>query len=141
MLDIRLPRGYSTAKTVERLKAHLASRGFTDIDVNVTAQHEPMRTTTESSFVQTALQLLDERGLHASLWPTTGGGGPWSLFAALFDMPVLFDVGLGYGGNAGMAGEYLVLDTKGPVGGLVEAETYYCDLLRRWSEATEPQEG
>jgi len=135
MIDIRLPRGYSTVKSAERLKNHLVARGFDDIDVEFTAMHEPMRTTTESDFVQTALAVLEEHDLPVTLWPTSGGGGPWSLFAAYFGMPVLFDVGLGYGGNAGMPGEFLVLDEKGKIAGHEQAEMFYCELLERWAAA------
>ncbi|MCO5218201.1 MAG: M20/M25/M40 family metallo-hydrolase [Thermomicrobiales bacterium] len=133
MLDIRLPRGYSTLRSAERIKQHLSARGYDDIDVEITAQHEPMRTASDDEFVQIALQVLADRGVSASLWPTSGGGGPWSLFDAEFGMPVIFDLGLGYGNNAGMPGEFLALDQNGKLAGLEQAEEFYCDLLTRWS--------
>lgn len=137
LLDIRLPRGYSTATTAERLRSHLEAHGFGDIEVEVLATHEPMRTTTDAAFVRVALDLLAEHDLPVTLWPTSGGGGPWSLMAAYFGMPVLFDFGLGYGGKAGLPGEFLTLDAHGKLAGMEESEYFYCELLERWAMAPE----
>jgi hypothetical protein len=127
----------SSARTAERLQAHLANRGYGDIEVNMLAAHEPMRTTVDQAFVRVTLDLLKERGLPVSLMPTSGGGGPWSLMAAYFGMPVLFDVGLGFGGNAGMPGEFLALDDRGLLAGNEQCELFYCDLLERWADVPE----
>lgn len=99
------------------------------------ASHEPMRAPTNKPFVQTVLGMLQERDLPCTLWPTTGGGGPWSLMAAYFGMPVLFDVGLGYGGKAGAVGEFLVLDGADKVAGNLECEAFYAEMLERWAAA------
>jgi acetylornithine deacetylase/succinyl-diaminopimelate desuccinylase-like protein len=137
MLDIRTPRGMSSAKSAERLRAHLDARGYSDIEVNVIAAHEPMRTTVDRPFVKVVIDLLKERGLSVGLMPTTGGGGPWSLMSAYFGMPVLFDVGLGFGGNAGTPGEFLALDDRGPLAGNETAEYFYCEMLERWANTPE----
>jgi acetylornithine deacetylase/succinyl-diaminopimelate desuccinylase-like protein len=135
LLDVRVPRGFSAARTVDRIRVHLQKRGYEDIDLQVLAAHEPMRTGTDNEFLGVVLELLSEAQIPVNLMPTTGGGGPWSLMLTRFGMPVLFDVGLGHGGKAGEPDEYLVIERgqDSQVADLIESEAFYVEMLRRWA--------
>jgi hypothetical protein len=85
--------------------------------------------------VKTVLELIAEEGAAVGLMPTTGGGGPWSLLAVRFGMPVLFDVGLGHGGKAGEPNEYLVVEGATQAADMVGCEVFYAEMLRRWARA------
>lgn len=136
LLDIRLPRGYSPAKTIERLRRHLEKQGFPDIAVEVVAAHEPYRTAVDSDLAHSVLSLCEEDGIPVTLTPYSGGGGPWSLFAAM-GKPVLFDVGPGHGAGAGAADEFLALDGHDKVQGLVDSELFFARFLKRWAHLKE----
>jgi acetylornithine deacetylase/succinyl-diaminopimelate desuccinylase-like protein len=135
LLDIRVPRGFSAQKTIQSIRMHLDAKGYADIDVEVLAAHEPYRTSTDNAFVKTVLELIAEEGAAVGLMPTTGGGGPWSLLAVRFGMPVLFDVGLGHGGKAGEPNEYLVVEGATQAADMVGCEVFYAEMLRRWARA------
>lgn len=136
LLDIRVPRGFSAQKTVASIRRHLDAKGYADIELEVLAAHEPFRTPTDAGFVKVILDLIAEEGVPVSLMPTSGGGGPWSLMAARFGMPVLFDVGLGHGGKAGEPNEYLVVDGATQAADMVECEVFYAEMLRRWARSS-----
>jgi acetylornithine deacetylase/succinyl-diaminopimelate desuccinylase-like protein len=80
--------------------------------------------------VRAAETLFASRGLEVVWWPMTGGGGPWSIFAEEFGMPVLRDVGLGHG-RASATDEYLVIDGAGSVGGMVDMAVSHAEFMAR----------
>jgi hypothetical protein len=63
-------------------------------------------------------------------WPMTGGGGPWSIFANEFGIPVLRDIGLGHG-RASSIDEYLVIEGNGRIGGMVEMALSHAEFMLR----------
>ena len=133
LLDVRVPRGYSSRRTAERIKAHMEKKGFGDLEVEVLAAHEAFRAQADDPWVRSVIKQVEERGVRVHVTPFTGGGGPWSLFASDFGMPVLFDVGLGHSGKAGQPGEYLVIDGNDKVAGMVDCELFYADMLKRFA--------
>ena len=133
LLDVRVPRGYSSRRTVDRIRAHLERRGFADLEVDALAVHEPSQTSADHPWVRSVLDLIAEYGYGVHLSPFTGGGGPWSLLANEFGLPVLFDVGLGHGGRAGQPGEYLVIEGNERVADFVQCELFYADLVQRFA--------
>jgi hypothetical protein len=66
-------------------------------------------------------------------WPATGGGGPWSIFAEEFGIPVLRDVGLGHG-RASATDEYLVIDGGGRVGGIGDMAASHAEFMLRLAD-------
>lgn len=133
LCDIRVPRGYSAKKTIQRIREHLANHGYSDIDVDVIAAYEPYQTRLDSDLAQAFTNILDEKGVTWMAWPYVGGGGPWSLFAEL-GMPVLFDIGLGHGGNAGGIDEYLVVNSSKQYAGIVDSALYFVEFLKRFAK-------
>lgn len=130
MLDIRMPRGASSAKTLEAIHRTLTNAGYGDVEAEALALHEPAKTDRDAAFVRTWESVFARTGHRVTFWPYSGGGGPWSGFTSEFGMPVLFDAGIGHGGRAGGPGEYLVLDSETGAAGNVETEVFYAEFLR-----------
>jgi acetylornithine deacetylase/succinyl-diaminopimelate desuccinylase-like protein len=129
--DIRLPRGYRTREVADLIRRHLDAEGFGDIELEVLAAHDPARTPVDSPFVRAWDALIREQVKQVEYWPYSGGGGPWSKFTSDFGIPVLFDAGLGHGGKAGGPGEFLVLESEGPIADSVACEAFYAEFLDR----------
>lgn len=131
--DIRLPRGMSALKTIERVKQTLIDKGFGDIDVQVVAAYEPFQTDINSDFANTITELLDERKIPIDVWQFVAGGGPWSLFSE-YNIPVLFDIGIGHGGFAGGLNEYLVVESNDKIAGIIDSELFFVEFMKRYAE-------
>lgn len=132
LCDIRIPRGYSAKKTVQRIKDHLVEYGYGDIAVEVIAAYEPYQTSLDSDLCSSLTSILDEENIEWIAWPFVGGGGPWSLFAEI-GMPVMFDVGLGYGGNAGGIDEFLMIESTDKRAGIIDSELYFVEFIKRFT--------
>ena len=134
-LDIRVPRGYKADAVVDQFKAHLESHGYPDVELDVMGAFDPSTTDPDSPLVRSikrSFQIMDVPLLMA---PSTGGGGPWSLYATEMGMPVIRNVGLG-SGSAG-SNEFLVIDGTDTVGGLVESELSHILMLKSYAEEEE----
>lgn len=133
LCDVRIPRGYSAKKTIQRIQDHLIEKGYGDISMEVIASYEPYQTGTDSSLGRALTQCLDERSVPWFAWPYVGGGGPWSLFSE-YGLPTLFDVGLGYGGNAGGIDEFLAVEDGPHWAGILESEVFFGQFLYRYAQ-------
>src|ERR1051325_838319 len=58
------------------LKAHLAKRGFSDIEVNMTGGYDPTSTSKDSPLTQAQLAAYKKFGIDAWLWPRNAGSYP-----------------------------------------------------------------
>ena len=66
-LDLRLVPGMKFDDAVAALKAHLAKRGYGDIEVNVTGGYNPTQSAADSELIQAQLRVLRAGG--ACCWP------------------------------------------------------------------------
>jgi hypothetical protein len=80
--------------------------------------------------VRAAEDMLGSAGVEIIWWPMTGGGGPWSIFANEFGIPILRDIGLGHG-RASSTDEYLVIEGSGRIGGMVEMALSHAEFMLR----------
>jgi acetylornithine deacetylase/succinyl-diaminopimelate desuccinylase-like protein len=134
LFDIRLPRGYRVDPVIEAIERHLEASGRGDVALDIVAAHNPLEADPDSDLLAAVRRACDEVGVAVETQPYTAGGGPWSEFGNRFGMPVLFDVGMGHGGNAGAPEEYLVIDEAGGRG-LVASELWYARLLELYASA------
>ena len=134
LCDVRVPRGYHAQKTIERIREHLVANGYGDIEVEVIAAYEPYQTGLDSTLCKTITGILDEKKIPWFAWPFVGGGGPWSLFPE-YGLPTLFDVGLGYGANAGGIDEFLAVESTSEYAGIVDSELFFIEFLERFAQA------
>ena len=131
--DIRIPRGFSAQKTLQRIKAFMKKKGFEDLLIDVISYYEPYRNEKDSPLMKSLFKTLDEFSIGTEIWPYAAAAGPWSIFTEE-GIPSVFDLGIGYGGDEKGINEYLLLDKYEKLAGLVEAELFYVRFLKNFIE-------
>jgi acetylornithine deacetylase/succinyl-diaminopimelate desuccinylase-like protein len=95
-VDFRLVPDQDPADILRKLRAHLDSQGFTDINITDLGGDAPARTSPDDPFIQmVAATARDVYGVPMTLVPMTGGSGPSHVFVHDLDLPVATG-GLGY---------------------------------------------
>src|SRR5688572_20529086 len=110
-IDMRLVPGMKFDDAVAALKAHLARRGYGDIEVNVSGGYNPTETKADTALIQANLAVLRKRGIDPLLWPRNAGSYPGFAFT---DPPLSLPsghFGLGHGGGAHAPNEFYVIDS------------------------------
>jgi acetylornithine deacetylase/succinyl-diaminopimelate desuccinylase-like protein len=113
-IDMRLVPGMTRDAAVAALKAHLAKRGYGDIEVNVSGGYDPTSTDVSSRLIQAQLAVLRRKGLDPLLWPRNAGSYPGFVFTeAPLSLPS-GHFGLGHGSAAHAPDEYYVIESSNP---------------------------
>ena len=113
-IDMRLVPDMTAAKAVEKLKAHLAKRGFGDVEVNMTGGYDPTETPADSKLVQAMLATYRKAGIDPLLWPRLAGSWPGATFTAPpLSLPA-GQFGLGHGAGAHAPDEYWLVESANP---------------------------
>jgi len=113
-IDLRLVPGMTFDGAVAALKAHLAKRGYGDVEVNVTGGYDPTETPASAGLVQAQLALLRRVGLDPTLWPRNAGSYPGYVFTnAPLSLPSAH-FGLGHGSGAHAPDEYYLIESANP---------------------------
>lgn len=113
-IDMRLVPDMKFDDAVAALKAHLAKRGFGDIEVNVTGGYNPTATPATAPLIQAQVSVLKRRGIKTTLWPRNAGSYPGYIFT---DPPLSLAAGhwgLGHGSGAHAPDEYYVIESASP---------------------------
>ena len=110
-LDLRLVPDMTKDAAVAALKAHLAARGFGDIEVNVTGGYNPTSTLASSRLIQAQLAVYKRAGLEAVLWPRNAGSNPGYVFTGEPLRLAQGQFGMGHGGGAHAPDEYYVIES------------------------------
>ena len=113
-IDMRLVPNMKKDDAVAALKAHLAKRGFGDIEVNVTGGYDPTSTSANTPLIQSQIAVLKRAGIDPVLWPRNAGSYPGYVFT---DPPLSLAAGhfgLGHGSGAHAPDEYYVIDSTNP---------------------------
>lgn len=129
-LDFRLVPDQTAAEAERKLKAHLAKRGFGDIDVNVSGGYDPTQTDEHSSLIQSSIAVYRAGGAEVSLSPRLAGSWPGYLFTgAPVSLPA-GHFGFGHGSGAHAPNEYFVIEASNPkVRGMAGATLGYVEFL------------
>jgi acetylornithine deacetylase/succinyl-diaminopimelate desuccinylase-like protein len=113
-IDMRLVPDMTAADTLAKLKAHLARRGFPDIEVNMSGGYDPTTTDSDSRLIQTQLTTYRKLGIDAQLWPRSAGSWPGYVFTgAPLSLPA-GHFGLGHGTGAHAPDEYYLIESANP---------------------------
>jgi acetylornithine deacetylase/succinyl-diaminopimelate desuccinylase-like protein len=113
-IDMRLVPDMTAESALAALKAHLAKRGFGDIEVNMTGGYDPTSTPRDSAFVRAEVAAYRRQGVEPLLWPRLGGSWPGYLFtAAPLKLPAAH-FGLGHGTGAHAPDEYYLVESQNP---------------------------
>jgi len=113
-LDLRLVPNITAAGALDALKAHLAKRGFSDIDVNMTGGYDPTSTSADSGLIKAQIAVLKNSGVDPVILPRSAGSWPGYVFTS---EPVKIPAGhfgLGHGSGAHAPDEYYVIESSNP---------------------------
>src|SRR6266536_4495595 len=129
-IDMRLVPDMTAKGTLELLKAHLAKRGFGDIEVNMSGGYDPTETAPDSRLIRAQIETYRKAGIEPLLWPRLAGSWPGVTFTgAPLKLPA-GQFGLGHGAGAHAPDEYWLIDSANPkVAGMDGAVQSFVDLF------------
>ena len=113
-LDLRLVPDMTAAGALAALKAHLAKRGFTDIEVNMTGGYDPTSTSATASLIRAETAVYRRAGIEPILWPRQAGSWPGYVFTGDPLRLPAGHFGLGHGSGAHAPNEYYVIESANP---------------------------
>jgi acetylornithine deacetylase/succinyl-diaminopimelate desuccinylase-like protein len=113
-LDLRLVPDMTAKDTLAALQAHLAKRGFGDIEVNMTGGYDSTTTPQKSSLIQAQAAVYRSHGVEPVFWPRLAGSWPGYVFTGDPLRLPAGHFGLGHGNGAHAPDEYLVIESANP---------------------------
>jgi acetylornithine deacetylase/succinyl-diaminopimelate desuccinylase-like protein len=123
-LDLRLVPNMTFDEAVSKLKAHLAKRGYGDIEVRVSGGYSPTEVAEDSALIRASIATLNAAGSWPGVMFT---GAPLNLPAAGF--------GAGRGGGAHAPNEWFLVESSNPkVAGFAEQARVYADFLYEFAK-------
>ena len=129
-LDLRLVPGMTALGSLAALKAHLAKRGFGDIEVNMSGGYDPTTTDAKSTLIRAQAAVYRKAGLDPILWPRLAGSWPGYIFTGDPLRLPAGHFGLGHGNGAHAPNEYYVIESANPkVQGMAGAIRSQVDYL------------
>jgi acetylornithine deacetylase/succinyl-diaminopimelate desuccinylase-like protein len=133
-VDSRLPVGLDPDAALQKIREHLDTNGFSDIEIRKLSGYPAAQTSVESGLARAVISVynkyLEPTGAKLSVQPRIAGSAPFYQFTERLGLP-LVPAGLGHGRGAHAPNEiYLVEPAPGvPIAGLAEIEKAYVDLL------------
>src|SRR5579864_8688680 len=113
-IDMRLVPDMTAQGTLALLKAHLAKKGFADIEVKMSGGYDPTSTQANAGLVRAALAVYKRNGIDPIVMPRLAGSWPGYVFTGdPLHLPA-GHFGLGHGNGAHAPDEYYVIESKNP---------------------------
>ena len=129
-IDMRLVPDMTANDALAALKAHLAKRGFGDIEVNMTGGYDPTSTAADSDLIKKQVAVLKNGGIDPIMWPRSAGSWPGYVFTGDPLKLAAGHFGLGHGSGAHAPDEYFVIDSTNPkIQGFDGATMSFVDYL------------
>jgi acetylornithine deacetylase/succinyl-diaminopimelate desuccinylase-like protein len=129
-LDLRLVPDMTAADALAALKAHLAKRGFGDIEVNMTGGYDPTSTARDAVVIRAQETVLRRSRIEPILLPRNAGSWPGYVFTGDPLRLAAGHFGLGHGSGAHAPDEYYVIESTNPkVQGIDGAVRSYVEYL------------
>ena len=113
-LDLRLVPDMTAADALAALKAHLAKRGFGDIDVNMTGGYDPTSTPRDAMVIRAQETVYRRSRIEPVLLPRNAGSWPGYVFTGEPLKLAVGHFGLGHGSGAHAPDEYYVIESTNP---------------------------
>jgi acetylornithine deacetylase/succinyl-diaminopimelate desuccinylase-like protein len=113
-LDLRLVPDMTFDKALAQLKAHLAKRGFGDIEVVPSGGYDPTDTPFDASLIQAQIALLRRAGIEPAVMPRIAGSYPGYVFTSDPLRLPAGHFGMGHGSGAHAPDEYFVIEPTNP---------------------------
>src|SRR6266851_9747795 len=113
-LDLRLVPDMTYDGAVAALKAHLAKRGFGDIEVNPSGGYDPTSTAADAPIIKAMVAVLKRGGIDPVVLPRLAGSYPGYVFTNPPIGLAAGHYGLGHGSGAHAPDEYFVIEPSNP---------------------------
>src|SRR5881396_772992 len=113
-IDMRLVPDMKAADALAALKAHLARRGFGDIEVRMTGGYDPTSTSADAALIRAQTSVYRRGGLDPVMWPRGAGSWPGYVFTGKPLRLPAGHFGLGHGSGAHAPDEYYVIESSDP---------------------------
>ena len=113
-MDLRLVPDMTAMDALAKLKAHLAKRGFGDIEVNMTGGYDPTSTSPDSLPVRVETTVYKRNGIDPIVWPRNAGSWPGYVFTGEPLKLGAIQFGFGHGSGAHAPDEYYLIESKNP---------------------------
>ena len=113
-MDFRLVPGMKAADVVPAIKAHLAKRGFGDIEVNIAEGTIRTSTSADTPLIQAQVAVLKRAGIDPVMWPRNAGSYPGFVFTGEPVNKASGHFGLGNGSGAHAPDEYYLIESANP---------------------------
>src|SRR5204862_6919012 len=111
-LDLRLVPDMTAAEALAALKAHLAKKGFGDIEVRMTGGYDPNSTPADAALIRIETEVYRKGGIDPVILPRSPGSWPGYVFTG---EPLNLAAGtfvLGHGSGVHDPAEYSLLVAK-----------------------------
>src|SRR5437773_1984260 len=129
-LDLRLVPDMTAAESLAALKAHLAKRGFGDIEVNMTGGYDPTTTSGDAALIKAQVAVYRRSGIDPVILPRIAGSWPGYVFTGDPLRLPAGHFGLGHGSGAHAPDEYYVIESQNAaVRGIDGAARSYVEYL------------
>src|SRR5881628_2440984 len=113
-LDLRLVPDMTAAEALAALKAHLAKRGFGDIEARMSGGYDPTSTPADCALIRAQISVYRKSGIDPILWPRNAGSWPGYVFTGDPLRLAAGHFGLGHGSGAHAPDEYYVIESTTP---------------------------
>jgi acetylornithine deacetylase/succinyl-diaminopimelate desuccinylase-like protein len=129
-IDMRLVPDMTAAEALAALKAHLAKKGFGDIEVNMSGGYDPTSTSADSSIIRASIAVYKKNGIDPVLLPRLAGSWPGFVFTGEpLHLPA-GHFGMGHGNGAHAPDEYYLIESKNPkIAGMDDAVRAHVEFL------------
>jgi acetylornithine deacetylase/succinyl-diaminopimelate desuccinylase-like protein len=135
-LDLRLVPDMTAADALAALKAHLAEKGFGDIEVRMTGGYDPNSTAADAALIRVETEVYRKGGIDPVILPRSAGSWPGYVFTGEPLHLAAGPFGLGHGSGAHAPDEYYVIESKNPkVQGMDGAVRSFVEVLYGLAEA------
>jgi len=129
-LDLRLVPDMTAAESLALLKAHLAKRGFGDVEVNMTGGYDPTTTPGDAALIKAQVAVYRRSGIDPVILPRIAGSWPGYVFTGDPLRLPAGHFGLGHGSGAHAPDEYYVIESQNAnVRGIDGAARSYVEYL------------
>ncbi len=129
-LDLRLVPDMKATEALAALKAHLAKRGFGDIEVNMTGGYDPNSSSADAGLIRAQTTVYKRDGIDPVVLPRSAGSWPGYVFTGEPLHLAAGHFGLGHGSGAHAPDEYYVIESSNPkVQGMDGAVRSFVDYL------------
>src|SRR5216117_3276959 len=132
-LDLRLVPDMTAAEALAALKAHLAKKGFGDIEVRMTGGYDHNSTPADAALIRAETAVYKRGGIDPVVLPRNAGSWPGYVFTGEPLRLPAGHFGLGHGSGAHAPDEYYVIESKNPkvhgIDGVVQSFVEYLHEL------------